>query len=96
MSIKNKKTNAKAEKLTELAQQVGLVLMSAAVTIGMLELPNRANSRVVLPSQPVFAFAKDTGPFNNNNTLRRESEETDQHYISYSIAQRTPARSGRS
>ena len=95
MSTKNKKTQPKSEQLLEAARQAGLVLMTAAVTLGMLELPDRPNSRIVLPSQPVFAWANDRGESNNNATLRRSSEETEQHYISYSVAQRTPARSGR-
>jgi hypothetical protein len=96
MSTKTKKILAKPEKLLEIAQQAGLVLMSAAVTLGMLELPSYPDKRVVLPNQPAFATANERGKSNDNNTLRRESQETEQHYVSYSVAQRTPARSGRS
>lgn len=69
--------------------------MTAAVTLGMLEMPDRSNNRVILPSQPAFAWANENDELNNNNVLRRTNEETEQHYISYSVAQRTPARSGR-
>jgi hypothetical protein len=95
MSSKTKTTNSKAAKLYTAAQQGGLLLMSAAVTLGMLELPDRPNNRVILPSQPAFAWANENHDLNNGNTLRRESEESAPHYISYSVAQRTPARSGR-
>lgn len=92
MAIKTKKSKT-SENLVELSRQAGMLLMSAAVTVGMLETPDRAN-RIVLPTQPVFGWANQNEEFNNQNVLRRESEETDQHYISYSIAQRTPSRSG--
>jgi hypothetical protein len=95
MSTKTKKAPTKSEKLCELAQQASMILMTAAVTLGMTELPGHPDKRIVLPNQPAFAWANDKGESNNNNTLRRESQETEQNYISYSVAQRTPARSGR-
>jgi hypothetical protein len=91
MATKTKKSTT-VQNLTDLSRQAGLLLMSAAVTVGMLELPDRA-SRIVVPNQPAFAWANEKGQ--NQNTLRRASEETEQHYISYSVAQRTPPRSGR-
>lgn len=94
MPTKTKKVPTKSEKALEIAQQAGLLLMSAAVTLGMLELPSSPDKRIILPNRPAFAWANEKGQ-SNNNTLRRESEETEQHYISYSVAQRTPARSGR-
>lgn len=93
MSTKTKNTPSKTEQLTDLAQQAGLLLMTAAVTLGMLELPDRPNSRIILPSQPAFALASQNDQ--SNNPIRREREESAPHYISYSVAQRTPARSGR-
>jgi hypothetical protein len=95
MSTKTKTTPSKVETLTEVSRQIGLLLMSAAVTFGMLELPDRPSARIILPTQPVFAWANENEDINNSNTLRRENEETEQHYISYSVAQRTPSRSGR-
>ena len=95
MSDKTKNTKTTSDKLYRAAQQGGLLLMSAAVTLGMLELPDRPNSRVILPSQPAFAWANQNQNPANGNTLRRESEETAPHYISYSVVQRTPTRSGR-
>ena len=95
MSTKTKKVPTKTETVTEVSRQLGLLLLSAAVTFGMLEAPDRANTRIILPSQPVFAWANENEDINNANTLRRGNEETEQHYISYSVAQRTPSRSGR-
>lgn len=94
MSTKTKNPT-KPEKLLELAQQTGLILMTAAVTLGMMELPNRPNSRIIIPSQPAFGMANEQDELNNNNVLRRENEESEKSYVSYSVTQRTPARSGR-
>jgi len=93
MATKTKTQSKPLVNLNLLAQQTGLLLLSAAVTAGMLELPDRG-SRIVVPNQPAFAWANENEP-TNNNSVRRENEETEQHYISYSVAQRTPSRSGR-
>jgi hypothetical protein len=95
MSTKTKTKASRTAALTEIGRQAGLLLMSAAVTFGMLEVPDRPSTRIVLPAQPVFAWANENEEINSSNTLRRENEETEQHYISYSVAQRTPSRSGR-
>ncbi len=92
MLKKSKKLQKTSDKLTEMAQQGGIMLMTLAATAGMLELPEHPNNRVVLPSQPAFVTANEDDEL--NNPLRSESQETDQHYISYSVAQRTPARHG--
>ena len=94
MPVKTKIT--KPEKVLEIAQQAGLILMTAAVTLGMMEMPDR-NSRVIIPNQPSFAMANEQNELNNNsnNMQRRENEESEKSYISYSVTQRTPARSGR-
>ncbi len=95
MPNKTKNTKTNMEKLAEVSQQAGLLLMTAAVTIGMVELPEHSNNKVVVPNQPAFAFANNGGETNPNNPLRREREETGPHYISYSINQRTPSRTGK-
>jgi hypothetical protein len=92
MSTKTK-TPTTTDKLYQAAQQTGLLLMTAAVTLGMLELPEHPNAKVILPSQPAFAMANENEQL--NNPIRREKEESAPHYISYSVVQRTPARSGR-
>ena len=77
-----------------LSQQIGLLLMTAAATFGMLELPEHPNAKITLASQPMFAYAtSQTG--GDSHQLRREKEETGAHYISYSTVQRTPGRTGR-
>lgn len=93
MSETNKNINTTARTLGELGQQIGLVLMATAATVGMLELPDHMNAKIALPNQPVFARVTENGE--NNNPLRREREETAPHFISYSVAQRTPSRSGK-
>jgi hypothetical protein len=92
MSTKTKTPN-KTQQLSDFVQQAGFLLMTAAVTVGMLELPNHPNSRIALPNRPALAFANDNEEL--NNPLRREREEAAPHYISYSEVQRTPSRSGR-
>ena len=96
MQTKTKKSQPNIDKLAKASHQVGLMLMTAAVTIGMLELPDHPNNKVIVPNQPAFAYAgnniEDT---NLNNPVRREREEAGPHYISYSVNQRTPSRHGR-
>ncbi|HSW85070.1 MAG TPA: hypothetical protein VLF79_00450 [Candidatus Saccharimonadales bacterium] len=95
MSSKTKNKKTGSDTFQEIAQRTGILLMGAAVTLGMFELPDRQSSRlVVLPSQPAPVLAIDNNE-NLNNPIRREREESAPHYISYSVAQRTPARSGR-
>lgn len=94
---KNKNAPTTADKIAEAARQSGFLLMAAAATLGMLELPDHPNGRaIVVPNQPAFAMAThspaDPG---QANQLRRERDETVPHYMSYSVAQRTPSRSGK-
>jgi len=93
MSTKTKTVQNTLDQLADVAQHIGLVMMTTAATISMLELPDRMG-KVVVPSQPTLAFAgvRSESP----NPLRREKEEVEQHYISYSVAQRTPGRTGKS
>lgn len=86
-TIKTKKTSA--DLLSDSAQQIGILLMTLAATIGMVELPDHLNSKIITPSQPAFAYATSG---NDQNPLRREREESAPHYISYSESQRTPGR----
>lgn len=95
MSTKTKNIKTPFEKLAEVTQQAGLLLMTAAVTVGMVEVPEQT-SKIIVPNQPSFAFAgNNTENNNDNNALRREREEAGPHYISYNIAQRTPGRTGK-
>jgi hypothetical protein len=91
---KNKKILQKSvDSLGQVAQQAGLMVMAAAATFGMLEAPADTDKRIVVPNQPVFAFANNEEEL--NNPIKREQEENSPQYISYSVSQRTPARSGR-
>lgn len=91
---KTNKSKVASEAITEAAQRLGLVVMSAALTLSVLELPDEAK-RVILPTQPAPVWADAGGQGGDNNPIRREREETAPHYISYSEVQRTPTRSGR-
>ena len=82
-----------ADHLTAIAGQAGLMLMTLATITGMVELPNHPNSRIIVPGQVSFAAANINEAL--NNPLRREREESAPHYISYSVNQRTPSRSGK-
>lgn len=94
MFAKTKIINTTTEEhLVQIASSVGIMLMSTAAVISMLDLPDRLGNRLALPAKPAFAFASQN--INNSNPLRREREETDQHYVAYSIAQRTPGRSSK-
>ena len=97
MSNKTKNNQTAADKLTEAAKQGGIMLMAAAATLGMIELPDHTNGRaVVVPNQPAFAMAthniQDQG---QTNQILRERYEAAPHYISYNVSQRTPSRSGK-
>jgi hypothetical protein len=96
MFMANKtKTPTIQQKLADVAAQSGMLLMATAATFGMLELPDHPDKRVIVPTRPVFAFADESAPTGSDNTLRREREEAGPHYISYSVSQRTPGRSGK-
>lgn len=95
---KTKKHQTTTDKITETAKQSGYLLMAAAATLGMLELPEHtARQSVIVPNQPVFAMAAQNGqePGQAGNQMRREREEVAPHYMSYSVAQRTPSRAGK-
>jgi hypothetical protein len=101
MIRKNKHTPRLTDTLNTVALQAGLVLMTAAATLGMIEIPEHATAAIV-PSQPAFAMA--AAPINSGaeashsqsaNPIRREREENHPHHISYSTTQRTAPRTGR-
>ena len=80
------------EQLTTSAANLGLALMTVAVLSGMVEVPENDRARAVLPMKAELAPAPAESA---ESTLRREKEESGPHYVSYSVAQRTPARSAR-
>ncbi len=81
--------------MNEVAKNTGLILMTLAATLGMVELSDHSNSKVVLNSQPVFASATEHVNTEPQSSQRREREEAGPHFVSYSAAQRTPGRTGR-
>jgi hypothetical protein len=95
MSVKNKKVQSASDKISDAAKQGGILLMAAAATLGMFEVPDNPDRKtVIVPNQPAFATASQpTG--DQGTTLRREREEAGPHYISYSVTQRTPGRTGK-
>lgn len=89
----NKKQNHKkvTDKVTEAAANAGLIMMTAAATLGLSELPHGVNEKhAIVPHQPVFAVA-DTGP----EPARHEKEEVHPHSGGFSVSQRTASRAGR-
>jgi hypothetical protein len=95
MSIKNKNPKSTADQLNTAAMQAGLLLMTVATTLGMVELPDRTN-RIIVPNQPAFAMVTSSHFGEPPTTpIRSEREETAPHYITYSTVQRTPSRTGR-
>lgn len=95
MPTKTKRSMKPTDRLVQAAHQAGLVLMTAAVTVGMLDVPEDSN-RVVIPNQPAFAVAESNGESNLSSPIRRERDEketgTEANYIGYSLSQRTPSR----
>lgn len=91
----NIQTDAK-QALNNLAANAGLLLMTAAATTLMLELPDHPNARATLNTQPVFNAPGSTVEQQMpDNQLRRERDEVGPHYISYGVSQRIPSRSGK-
>ena len=91
------KINDTAKVINDVAASAGLILMSAAVTLGMVEVPHHPDKRAILPAQPHYAPALASGGNGefNPNELRRERDEVHPHYHSYSAIQRTPGRTGK-
>lgn len=97
MSRKTKKSKPALDKLAKVSHQAGLMLMAGAITLGLVEFPDRPD-KVVIPGRPVFELATNNTALNpDSNPIRREQEEketgTEAAYIGYSVTQRTPARS---
>jgi hypothetical protein len=72
MSIKNKNSKTAADKLSTVAMQAGLLLMTLATTLGMTELPDHPN-KVVLPNRPAFALASNVTNNAYNNATNNSS-----------------------
>ncbi|MHB1865082.1 MAG: hypothetical protein ACYCPS_02875 [Candidatus Saccharimonadales bacterium] len=72
---------------------LGLIIMSAATVVGMLELPDHTANRYLLPVQPVRVRLNSQNL--NVNPINREREDNTPSYVSYNESQRTPTRSGK-
>lgn len=82
-----------SDKFSQLGRQAVVAIMATAAVTGMLELPNHQDSNITLVNQPVLAFAGDNLAADNPLRREKESNEAGVVQISYSVAQRTPARS---
>lgn len=93
---KKTKTQQALDQVQDVATNVGLVLMTAAATVGVMEIPEHPN-KIALPNAPIMALPGASGGQGTEpaNRIRTEREETEAHYISYSVAQRTPGRTGK-
>lgn len=88
----NHSTNLSA---SDISKNIGLTLMSLAMTLGMVELSTEhSGNKVVAHSQPAFAAVTESAPGESHSTQRNERQEAGPHYVSYSAAQRTPGRTG--
>lgn len=89
--------NDAKQALNNFATSAGLLLMTAAATTLMLEVPEHPDKSAVLTAQPVYSAPGQIAEHgtNPNSEMRREREETGPHYISYGNSQRTPSRTGK-
>jgi hypothetical protein len=94
--VNKTKINKTAAAITDVAANTGILLMTAAVTLGMVEVPEHPDKRAIVPVRPAFAFANATAEREaQGNQLRRERDEVHPHYVGYSVNQRTPGRTGK-
>jgi hypothetical protein len=90
--MKNTKTSQNL--LQRYSSELGVAIMTLATVVGMLELPDHSvNTRYILPGQPIKVTVNDMNDM--TNPIRRDKEDTNQEYVSYSESQRTPSRSGK-
>lgn len=86
------KNNKTLDQIAAVTQTAGLLMMTAAVTLGMVEVPHH-REKAVLTHQPAFASVSNFE--HGENPLRREKEEHNPHHMSYSSFQRTASRTGK-
>lgn len=96
MANKTKTKPTAIDKISDVAMQGGVVLMAAATTLGLVDLPNEPDKRAIVPNQPAFATAPEFGnkPV-GSDSFRREREDVHPHYVTYGVQQRTPSRTGK-
>jgi hypothetical protein len=78
------------------AKKLGYGVLAGMATIGMLDMPNHLASRIPMPRQPALAYVQNNIETDEQvNSIRRERDELEPHYISYSEVQRTATRVGK-
>jgi len=91
--------NKNGLNLTDLAssavQHLGISAMAVATTVGMLQLGDKPNSKIVIPGQPAFVLADELNNEMNNPVRREKEEETAAHSLSFTVVQRTASRAGK-
>lgn len=92
MSAKTNKTAT--DYMTDVALQGGIVLMTAAATLGLVELPHDPDKRAIVPTNhPAFAVAQDAAHNQGGGPeIRRERDEVHPHSQGYGVNHRTPSR----
>jgi len=82
------------EQVKDLASNAAVIAMAAAAVIGMTELTDRQDIKIV--AQPAYAFAGDTSGINpavQDNSVRKE--EVAHRPTSYGTTMRSEAISGK-
>jgi hypothetical protein len=95
VSKQNKNSLSLANFASAAVQDLGIYAMAIATTVGMLQLGDKPNSRIIIPGQPSFAMANELNDELNNPIRREKEEETAAHSMSFSVVQRTQSRAGK-
>ncbi|HUA13637.1 MAG TPA: hypothetical protein VL989_04000 [Candidatus Sulfotelmatobacter sp.] len=95
MSNKTKIEKTTLEKMSQLSTQLGVLLMSVATTVGMIEINNHVKTQVLTPARAVVSSENQVEENYNSSNLVKDRDDVAPHFISYSETQRTPSRSGR-
>ncbi len=82
-----------SDKISDLALGLGLMLMTAAVSVEVLGINHPKHEKAVL--NKADANVVDSKSEFESSAQRRESQEHSPHYVSYSAMQRTPSRAGK-
>ncbi len=91
------KTNSQNINSSALLARLGVIVMAAATVLGMTELTERHDIKVLTTMQPAYAFVNGVShsPTNGDNNIRREKDEVGRHAVSYGVTMRTPSRTGK-
>lgn len=89
------KINTTNELLSQIGLNAGLTLMALATAIGIVEIPDHLKVRTEALVPVRANMSQINQEISQENSFRREREESGPNYISYSVSQRTPGRSGK-